>query len=149
MWWVLWKCVFAIVAGTATAMAIVASEFNIDHPNHVYRLCHSRLPGSWGSLAPLYLFSFCHVLLYPWDKLRSKPTSYNPRGVSIAYHYWIQYFLVWIQKPAWCVWHKAESYHTEHHWEHWYEHFNEEDQELSSSQDVFRDNPWLARNWTM
>jgi hypothetical protein len=36
---------------------------------------------------PLYLFSFCHVLLYPWDKLKSKPTSYNPRGVSIAYHY--------------------------------------------------------------
>jgi len=37
--WVLQTGVVAISAGTATAMAIVASAFSHDHPNHVCRTC--------------------------------------------------------------------------------------------------------------
>jgi len=37
--WVLQTGALAISAGTATAMAIVASAFGHDHPNHVCRAC--------------------------------------------------------------------------------------------------------------
>ncbi len=80
MRWVLSKGALAIGAGTAISMAIVASAFNSDHPNHVYRPWHSRLPCIWDR-GPLRPFSSCHVLLFPGDKLRSKPTSYSPRGI--------------------------------------------------------------------
>ncbi len=53
--WVLQMGALAISAGTATAMAIVASAFSHDHPNHVCRAClPTLLQGSWAPC--VYIF---------------------------------------------------------------------------------------------